>query len=56
MESVYCAVCHERVGLDDDHVEIDAELVKMDDRNEMDSYAMHTDCWRSISGGWMGPA
>jgi hypothetical protein len=56
MEDVYCAVCRNRLPLDGDHVEIDAEIVYPRDRNGMDDYVMHTDCWRSISEGWMEPA
>jgi len=56
MESVYCAVCREQVALDSDHVEIDAEIKRINDRNDRDDYALHTDCWLELSEEWMKPA
>ena len=56
METVYCAVCEEQLGLDSDHVVIDAEIKRINDRNDRDDYAMHTDCWRDLSAEWVNPA
>jgi hypothetical protein len=55
METVYCAICRQDVPLDKDHVKIDAEFERMDDRNGRDDYTVHVGCWRSISDGWMKP-
>jgi len=56
METVYCAVCHEQLGLDSDHVAIDAEIKRINDRNDREDYAMHTECWRELSAEWVNPA
>jgi hypothetical protein len=56
MESVYCAICRKSVPLDEDHVEVGAEFVKTEDMNDVEEYAAHEDCWRSISEGWIRPA
>ena len=55
-ESVYCAVCRNRIDPAGKHVYLDAETKDPDDMNRVDGYALHPDCWRSVSGGWMDPA
>jgi hypothetical protein len=56
METAHCAICRQKVSLDEDHVEINAELVRTRGRNEVDDYVAHQQCWRSMSDGWMDPA
>ncbi|WP_247005086.1 hypothetical protein [Halosolutus gelatinilyticus] len=56
MTTLYCAICERRFEPDTDHVEIDAEHVRMDDRNEIDDYVMHTRCWLNLTEGWVDPA
>lgn len=56
MESVTCAVCGNAIGLDEDHVDVKAEIVLTRDRNERDDYAVHPDCWRNVTEGWREPA
>lgn len=56
MEEAYCAICETKVPLDEDHVELDAEIVRTADRNGRDDYAAHVDCWRQLTEEWMEPA
>jgi len=56
MTTVYCAVCLRRFEPDQDYVKVTGERQLISDRNTTDEFAMHTDCWRSVSGGWMDPA
>lgn len=56
MTTLYCAICGGRMEPDTDHVEIDAERVRMRDRNDVDEYVMHLDCWDRLTKGWMDPA
>lgn len=56
MSEPYCAVCGRRVPLDEDHVEIEAEWVHTDDRNDLQSYLMHTPCALRVLDGWEKPA
>lgn len=56
MGSVYCAVCGRSVPLDQDHVEIDAETVWVDDRNDERQYVLHLDCAMRTIDAWTEPA
>lgn len=51
-----CAVCGHSVGLDTDHVEIDAQTVWMDDLDQARSYVLHLGCAESTIGAWEEPA
>jgi len=53
MTTLYCATCGRRFEPDDDHVKIDAEHVRIDDRNEHDEYVLHPECYRRLTEGWM---
>jgi len=55
MTTLYCAICDRRFEPDVDHVWIEAEKKQIDDRNSVDDFALHPECWRSISGGWSDP-
>jgi len=55
MTTLYCAVCENRFEPDDDHVRIDAEHVRINDRNETEEFVFHPECWRNLSGGWIDP-
>jgi hypothetical protein len=55
-ESYTCAVCGRPVAPDSDHVEIEAEVVWMDDRNDRDEYIMHLDCALTTIDCWRDPA
>lgn len=50
-----CAICRTRTGPDGDHVEIDAEMIRLDDRTDTEKYVLCPDCWMSVSGGWGEP-
>jgi hypothetical protein len=39
-----------------DHVRLDAETVRTDDRNDVDDYVFHTRCWYGVAGSWRKPA
>lgn len=54
--SLYCAVCRERFEPDENHIWINAEHKRMNDRNAMDEYAAHPECWRQLTDDWMDPA
>lgn len=56
VESVHCAICGSWVALDQDHVEIEAEHVHIEDRNDRDEFVLHLGCWQRLSEGWMQPA
>lgn len=56
MTYLYCAVCGRRFEPDEDHVWVSAEKRRMRDRNETEEYALHPDCWRYLTGGWIEPA
>lgn len=51
-----CAVCGRTVPPDMDHVRLDAETVRTDDRNDVDDYVFHTRCWYGVAGSWRKPA
>lgn len=53
---LHCAVCGRRFEPDDDHVYIEAERKRINDRNDVDEYAFHMQCWDRLTGGWMDPA
>ncbi|MFB6120968.1 MAG: hypothetical protein ABEJ68_07640 [Halobacteriaceae archaeon] len=50
-----CAVCGRGVAPDSDHVKVEAEAVKMRDRNDVDTYYLHDRCARRVIGGWRKP-
>jgi hypothetical protein len=41
---------------DQDHIKLNAEHVRMDDRNDQEMYVLHPECYRRLTGGWMEPA
>lgn len=53
---MYCAHCHDHVAPDERHVYVSAETRDPQDRNSMDDFAFHPDCWREVSDEWMQPA
>jgi len=55
-ESATCGVCGRSVPLDQDHVKVDAETVRTDDRNAIDDYVLHTRCALATMQGWRDPA
>lgn len=54
--TLHCAICGTRFEPDQDHVRIEAEHKRMDDRNDLDEYVMHPECWQRLTDGWMEPA
>lgn len=56
MTTLYCAICEGRFEPDTDHVKIDAEHVRMADRNEGEQFVFHVGCWDRMSRGWVDPA
>lgn len=55
VESVLCAICGNKVPLDVDHVEIEAETVRMRDRNDLDSYVLCMECSVEKFREWNDP-
>lgn len=55
MTTLYCAECGGRFEPDDDHVRIDAEHVRINDRNEQEEFVMHPRCWWDLTGEWNDP-
>lgn len=56
MTTIYCAICGRRFESDNDHVRVDAEHIRMGDRNDQEVFVFHPECWRRLSEGWMDPA
>lgn len=56
VESVYCALCEERVALDDDHIRIEAEHLPRTEFANVDEFAAHPECWSELTDDWMAPA
>ena len=56
MTTLYCAECGARFEPDDDHIWIEAEHKLMNDRNSVDDYAFHPDCYRQVTAEWSDPA
>ena len=56
MTTIYCAICARRFEPDQDHVKVEAEHRRIDDRNETEAFAFHPECYRRLTGGWMEPA
>lgn len=56
MTTLYCALCGGRFEPDDDHVWVEAEHKRIDDRNDLDEYALHPECWNRLTDGWGEPA
>lgn len=50
-----CAVCGRGVEPDTDHVQIDAETIWMDDRNDQRSYILHLGCAMRTIDAWEEP-
>ena len=55
MTTLYCADCGKRFEPDDDHVWVNAELRRIDDRNSTDEYALHPECWERLTDRWTKP-
>jgi len=53
---MYCAHCENRVDPAEAHVYTKGEHKRPRDRNSMDEYAFHPECWREVSDGWIQPA
>lgn len=56
MTTLYCAECTDRFEPDDNHTRLEAEHVRMDDRNGRDDYVLCPDCWADVTEGWIDPA
>lgn len=56
MTTLYCAICEGRFDPDDDHVRVEGEHRRINDRNEIDEYAFHPICWMNLTDGWADPA
>lgn len=55
VETLYCAICGERTAPDSDHVELDVETVLMKDRNRLDDWVLHIECYRDLTDEWNDP-
>lgn len=56
MTTLYCAECRSRFEPDDDHVWLEAEIRRINDRNDRDDYALCPECWRDLTEKWVDPA
>jgi len=56
MTQLICARCGKTFEPDIDHVEINAETRRIDDRNEAELFVMHEECWMRASEEWSDPA
>jgi hypothetical protein len=54
-ETLYCAMCEGTFEPDDDHVKIQAETVRIDERNENQMFVLHPQCYNELSGEWVPP-
>jgi len=51
----YCGVCGRSVAPDTDHVRVEVEKKRMDDRDDQDEYYLHQRCAMTVFGGWESP-
>lgn len=56
MTTLYCAICAGRFEPDQDHIKLDAHKIRINDRNEQDTFALHPGCYRRLTEGWIDPA
>lgn len=54
--TMLCAICGDPVAMDTDHVKIDAETRRMQDRNDLDEYYLHIECAMNSLDTWRDPA
>ncbi|QLG63208.1 hypothetical protein [Halorarum salinum] len=54
-ESLSCGVCGRSVPLDEDHVTVSVEAIRIRDRDNRDEYVLHWRCAESAFGGWLKP-
>jgi len=55
MSELICARCGKTFEADIDHVEINAETKRINDRNEAEVFVMHAECWMRHTEEWSGP-
>lgn len=56
MNTVYCARCDAKIGLDADHSHVIIERKRIDDRNRREDYYLCRDCEIEILDEWTVPA
>jgi hypothetical protein len=52
---VLCAHCGRSVAPDTDHVRVELEKKRMQDRNETEEYYLHVDCSWEVTEDWTEP-
>jgi hypothetical protein len=48
--------CTDPLHADSDYVRVEAEKKRMRDRNEIEEYYFHPECWSEIASTWETPA
>jgi len=56
MSAPYCAECGGHVAPDLDYIHVEAETRKIGDRNDLDTYYFHPECWWGVVDEWRDPA
>jgi len=56
MSEIICARCGRSFEPDVNHVKIDGETKRMDDRDEAEVFYMHEECWIRATEDWEKPA
>jgi hypothetical protein len=58
MNTLTCANpdCTDALHADSDHVRVEAESKRMQDRNDVEEYYFHPGCWLEVAGEWEDPA
>jgi len=52
----YCGFCGHHVAPENDHVKVESERVRTDDRNTSETYYLHPECADDALAGWVMPA
>lgn len=50
-----CAVCGHSVAPDSDHTEVERKRARMNDRDGLETYYLHSQCARAVFEGWRKP-
>jgi hypothetical protein len=58
MNTLTCANpdCTDALHADSDHVRVEAEKKRIDDRNDIEEYYFHPECWTDVTRKWETPA
>lgn len=51
-DTVDCAICGFDMSPDDDHAVIEVNHKRVEDRDRIDDYYLHTRCQQAVFAGW----